>query len=53
MGERHTLGEFKQYNEQAADAELSLILQKIVATKERHVELLEQRLGDIENLNLS
>ncbi|PZD71225.1 General stress protein 18 [Acaryochloris thomasi RCC1774] len=48
VGERYTLASFKQYDEQATDADLSLVLREITATKERHVELLEQRLRDFE-----
>lgn len=44
IGERYTLAAFKQYGERVTGAEISLVLNDIVATKERHVALLEQRL---------
>jgi protease I len=48
VGERYTLESFKQYAQQAKDADLSVVLQDAIATKERHIDLLEQRLSDFE-----
>ncbi len=46
MGERYTLEAFKQYSYRARDERLQNILQEINATKQNHVELLENRLND-------
>lgn len=46
VGERYTLEAFKQYSYRARDERLQNILQEIYATKQNHVELLENRLND-------
>jgi protease I len=45
VGERYTLSAFKHYSDRAADPELKLVLDEVIATKERHAVLLEERLN--------
>ena len=49
IGERYTLEAFKQYSYRARDEELRHILQEISTTKQNHVQLLETRLYDAFN----
>lgn len=49
IGERYTLEAFKQYSYRAAHEELRLLLQEISTTKQQHVQLLEARLYDAFN----
>ncbi|WP_236619194.1 hypothetical protein [Acaryochloris sp. CCMEE 5410] len=44
VGERYTLAAFQKYKEQATNAEFRTLLQEAIATKHRHIELLENRL---------
>lgn len=46
VGERYTLAAFQSYKEQAANADFQGLAQEVVATKQRHIELLEHRLRD-------
>jgi protease I len=45
VGERYTLASFKHYADRVTDPELKLVLDEIIATKERHTVLLEERLN--------
>jgi protease I len=45
VGERYTLSSFKHYRDRVSDPELRLVLEEIIATKERHTVLLEERLN--------
>ncbi|KAI9129778.1 DJ-1/PfpI/YhbO family deglycase/protease [Acaryochloris sp. CCMEE 5410] len=46
VGERYTLAAFQKYKEQATNADFRILVQEVIATKHRHVELLEYRLRD-------
>lgn len=46
VGERYTLAAFQKYKEQARNADFQVLAQEVVATKYRHIELLENRLQD-------
>ncbi|MGC9503490.1 DJ-1/PfpI family protein [Baaleninema sp.] len=45
-GENYTLKAFEEYGKRAEDTELNAILAQVVATKQRHIDLLEARLSD-------
>ncbi|MBE9048753.1 hypothetical protein IQ255_31000 [Pleurocapsales cyanobacterium LEGE 10410] len=47
VGERYTIEAFKQYSYRARDEELRNILKEINAVKQNHVKLLETRLHDV------
>ena len=49
VGERYTIEAFKQYSYRARDAELRNLLKEINATKQNHVKLLENRLHNAFN----
>jgi protease I len=44
VGERYTLGAFRQYNERLSDAEAKVVFSEVLTAKESHVERLEVRL---------
>jgi protease I len=44
VGERYTMGAFRQYNERINDPETNMVLSEILAVKESHIERLEVRL---------
>lgn len=46
VGERYTLAAFQKYKEQATNADFRVLAQEVIATKHRHIELLEHRLRD-------
>lgn len=46
VGERYTLAAFQKYVEQATNAEFAILSQEVLATKQRHIDLLENRLRD-------
>jgi len=47
VGERYTLAAFQKYGEQATNVEFRVTIQEVIATKQRHVELLENRLQEM------
>lgn len=46
VGERYTLEAFKQYSYRAIDEKLQILLKEISTVKQNHVEILENRLND-------
>jgi protease I len=45
-GERYSQEAFEQYAEKTSDAELRLLLQEMIANKQKHIQKLEARLAD-------
>lgn len=44
VGERYTAAAFRQYEDRVMDAELKVVFREVSTAKERHTQLLEQRL---------
>lgn len=48
VGERYTMGAFRQYNEKITDAEANVVFSEVLTTKESHIERLEVRLRQMD-----
>ncbi len=48
VGERYTMGAFRQYNEKLTDAEANVVFLEVINTKETHIEQLEVRLRQLD-----
>lgn len=48
IGERYTMGAFRQYNEKITDVEANVVFSEVITAKENHIERLEVRLRQLD-----